>query len=237
MKLIQTNLFKTMKKLAFLFILVSLAAFSQKKGKWQSLSNGKDFTGWHSYNKAGQQVSDLWKIEDGAFVLTGKGGGDLVTDKDYENFTLELEWKIAEGGNSGIFYGVKEDAKYKTPYMTGPEIQVLDDERHPDSKAGKNGNHKAGSLYDMIPPAKLDAVKPAGQWNKCVITKKDNQVTVVLNGVQTVSYPASGAEWDAMVANSKFKGWEGFGKYQTGKIGLQDHGDKVWFRNIRIKEL
>nr|MCU0326081.1 DUF1080 domain-containing protein [Spirosomataceae bacterium] len=177
--------------------------------------------------------------EDGAMHLTAKGGGDLVTDVEYESFELELEWKIAEGGNSGVMWGVVEDAKFCCPYLTGPEMQVLDDERHPDSKAGKNGNHKAGSLYDMIPPAKLDAVKPAMQWNKAKmrIDYKKNKGVFWLNGVQMVEFDLTGSNWDAMVANSKFAKWGDFGKHHKGKIALQDHGDKVWFRNITIKEL
>jgi hypothetical protein len=159
----------------------------------------------------------------------------LISDKNYENFVMELEWNIAKGGNSGIFYGVFEDKKYNTPYLTSPEIQVLDDQNHPDAKQGKNGNRLAGSLYDMIPTA--SKAKPFGQWNKTKIQKLNNVVTVWQNGKIAVSYPTAGPEWEALVAESKFKTWEGFGKYSNGKIGLQDHGNAVSFRKIRIKEL
>jgi len=148
-----------------------------------------------------------------------------------------LEWKIAEGGNSGIFWGVHEDSKFGEVYQTGPEIQVLDNERHPDAKV--NGKlHQAGALYDMVAPSE-DVCKPAGEWNHCIITINHtaNSGTVVLNNVEIVKFPVHGAEWDAMVANSKFKDWEGFGIYKTGHIALQDHGDKVWYRNIKIKEI
>jgi Domain of Unknown Function (DUF1080) len=209
---------------------------STPQKKWKKLFDGKSFAGWHNYLK--KDVSSKWQIEDGAMVLTGKGGGDLITDQEYANFELELEWKIAPGGNSGIFFGVFEDPKYSTPYMTGPEIQVLDDAKHPDSFAGKAGNHKAGSLYDMLPPADLTVVKPANEWNKARVILNNGRAEHYLNGKKIVEYATAGPDWDAMVANSKFKNWGGFGKYNAkGKIGLQDHGDKVWYRNIRIKEL
>ena len=228
--------FKLSLMIVALSVLILVAATPAKKPKWQKIFDGKTFTGWHNYNKTG--VSDKWKIEDGAMTLTEKGAGDIVADGTYSNFELELEWKIAEGGNSGIFFGVFEDPKYKTPYMTGPEVQVLDDAKHPDSFVGKAGNHKAGSLYDMIPPSDLAAVKPAGEWNKAKLVINNGRAEHYLNGKKIVEYPTSGPEWDAMVAKSKFKGWEGFGKYNAkGKIALQDHGDRVWFKNIRIREL
>ncbi len=222
-----------------LALLASAQAFAQK-GKWVKLSDGKTFNNWHIYNHPGEPVNSKWSIKDGAFVFDPQGSSewkvnDLVTDKDYENFELELDWKIEKGGNSGIFYGVKEDPKLHTPYMSGPEIQVLDDENHPDAKAGKNGNRKAGSLYDMIPSA--SKAKPFDNWNKVRIVKKDNVVTIWQNGQLAVSYPSAGEKWNAMVEDSKFKGWADFGKYASGKIGLQDHGNVVAFKNIRIKEL
>ncbi|CCH55956.1 protein of unknown function DUF1080 [Fibrisoma limi BUZ 3] len=208
-----------------------------KKGKWEKIFDGKTLTGWHNYLKSGQPVSDKWQVEDGAIHLNGRGAGDILTDKDYGNFELELEWKIAEKGNSGIMYHVVEDPKYKTTYMTGPEVQVLDNERHPDAKQGRNGNRTAGSLYDMLPPSDASAYKPAGEWNKVRIVVNNGKAEHYLNGKKIVEYPTSGPEWDKMVENSKFKGWEAFGKAQSGKIALQDHGDQVWYRNIRIREL
>ena len=230
---------KTILKTLTVIILFSSVTFAQKK-KWEVLFDGKTFTNWHVYNQAGQPVSDKWKVVDGVIEYVGKGGGspqsnDLISDKEYENFVLELEWKIAEGGNSGIFYAVHEDAKYKVPYLTSPEIQVLDNERHPDAKAGKDGNRKAGSLYDMIPSAA--PTNPAGEWNKVKIEKNKGEITVWQNGKLAEKFPTEGAEWDKMVMNSKFKGWEGFGKYSKGHIGLQDHGNPVSFKGIRIKEL
>ncbi|MCR9265543.1 MAG: DUF1080 domain-containing protein [Flavobacteriaceae bacterium] len=213
---------------------------TQQEPTWTVLFDGSSFDGWHLYN--GGEIGEPWKLEDGAMVYyppkERKKGEvyDIVTDKDYTNFVLSLEWKISEGGNSGIFYGIFEDEKYGAPYATGPEIQVLDNEGHPD---GKNGTtHQAGALYDMIAVSEK-TVKPVGEWNlvELTINHKTNQGQVVLNGKKVVEFPVHGPEWDEMVANSKFKGWEGFGAYQTGKIGLQDHGNIVAFRNIKIKEL
>lgn len=227
-----------MKKLLILSLLFSgPLAIAQK---WQKLFDGKSFKNWHIYNHAGEPVSSKWSIEKKALVFNPKGTSDwevndLVTDKDYENFELMLEWKIEKGGNSGIFYGIKEDKKLKTPYYSGPEIQVLDDENHPDAKEGKNGNRKAASLYDMIPSA--SKANPFDQWNSVRIVKKDNVVTIFQNGKLAVTYPSSGMGWDAMVADSKFKGWSDFGKYSKGKIGLQDHGNIVSFRKIKIREI
>ncbi|WP_417363297.1 3-keto-disaccharide hydrolase [Galbibacter sp.] len=203
---------------------------------WEVLFDGSNFDSWHMYN-TGKPVSAAWSIEDGAMVLTpGDLAGNIVTNKAYTNFVLSLDWKISEGGNSGIFWGVVEDEKYHEPYQTGPEIQVLDDERHPDAKAGTT--HQSGALYDMIAPSKK-VVKPAGQWNNSVleINHITNKGSVTLNGTKIVEFPVHGEAWEAMIADSKFKGWEGFGMYKTGKVGLQYHGDKVSFRNIKIKEL
>jgi len=161
----------------------------------------------------------------------------MVTDKDFTNFKLSLEWKISKDGNSGVFWGVKEDAKYREAYETGPEIQVLDNSGQSDANIGI-GKYGAGALYDMVAPSK-DETKPAGEWNKYVIyvNHKTNEGTVWLNDKKIVEFPVNGESWDEMVAKSKFKDWDGFGKFATGKIGLQDHGNKVWYRNIKIQEL
>lgn len=208
--------------------------------KWTVLFDGTSFEEWKGYLM--DEVPAAWKIEDGAMVLYPSKDSEneerfnLVSKKDYTNFVLSLEWKISEAGNSGIFWGINEDDKLHEPYETGPEIQVLDNEKHPDAKAGTT--HRAGALYDMVAPSK-DVTKAVGEWNECVITinQKTNKASVVLNGVEIVTFSPNGEDWDAMVSKSKFADWESFGKYTTGKIGLQDHGDKVWYRNIKIKEL
>jgi hypothetical protein len=166
-----------------------------------------------------------------------KQNHDLVTDKEYTNFELSLEWNIAEGGNSGIFWGVKEGKQYGKPYTTGPEIQVLDNERHPDALANPKF-HQAGALYDMVQPSQ-DVCKAAGEWNDVLLSidYNTNKGSVTLNGVEIVTFPVSGEKWDALIANSKFSDWDHFAKFKTGKIGLQDHGDMVSYRNIKIREL
>ncbi len=207
---------------------------------WTVLFDGSNFDGWHLYN--GGDVPDVWKIEDGAMVLyppkDRKEGEayNLVSDKDYTDFELSLDWKISEAGNSGVFWGVKEIPTLSEAYQTGPEIQVLDNEKHPDAKAGTT--HQAGSLYDMVPPSK-DVTNPVGEWNTMIlmINHKTNKGSVVLNGVEIVDFPVNNPEWGAMVAKSKFAGWEDFAKYTTAKIGLQDHGNMVSFKDIKIKEL
>lgn len=208
--------------------------------EWEVLFDGKSFDGWHEYLKEG--VSENWKIEDGAMVFyppkeKPKGENyNLISDNEYTDFVLSMEWRIAEAGNSGIFWAIKELPELDQPYKTGPEIQVLDNDKHPD---GKNGtNHQAGALYDMVSPSE-DVTKPIGEWNLCEITinHKTNTGIVTLNGVEIVNFPVNDPEWSAMVSKSKFAGWEHFGKYTTGKIGVQDHGDGVAFRNIKIKEL
>lgn len=208
----------------------------QAEESWEVLFDGSNFDSWHMYN-TDQAVSEAWSIEDGAMVLTpGDLAGNIVTDKAYTNFVLSLDWKISEGGNSGIFWGVVEDEKYREPYQTGPEIQVLDDERHPDAKAGTT--HQSGALYDMIAPSEKVA-NPAGEWNTCVleINHITNKGSVTLNGTKVVEFPVHGEAWEALIADSKFNGWEGFGMAKTGKVGLQYHGDKVSFKNIKIKEI
>jgi hypothetical protein len=210
-----------------------------QKDEWKVLFDGKTFTGWHEYKKDG--VSEHWKIEDGAMVFyppkeENAESHNLVSDEAYTDFVLSIEWRIAEAGNSGIFWGIKELSELNEPYETGPEIQVLDNDKHPDSKNGTS--HQAGALYDMVSPSE-DATKPVGEWNLCEITinHKTNKGSVVLNDVAVVNFKVNNPEFGEMVAKSKFSDWSHFAKYSTGKIGVQDHGDVVAFRNIKIKEL
>ena len=212
---------------------------SLDRKEWIDLFDGASFKGWHQFNST--EMSEAWIIEDGAMVLpdgTGNGkGNDIVSDREFTNFELSIEWKIVEGGNSGIFWSVIEGENYSTPYQNGPEIQVLDNKRHPDSFVKMN-YHQAGALYDMVQPSS-DVCKPAGEWNHYLISidYNLNKGSVVLNDVEIVTFPLSGPEWDALVANSKFATWKDFAKLKTGKIGLQDHGDGVSYRNIKIREL
>ena len=212
----------------------------QGEGEWTDLLADGNLDAWHKYGA--DAAGPAWKIdEEGALYLdtTNKGehgvegGGDLVTNDDYDNYELEMEWKISECGNSGIIYNIVESADYDYPWLTGPEMQVLDNSCHPDAKIIK---HRAGDLYDMI-TGEPENVKPAGQWNSIRLVNKDGYVEHWQNGEKIVSYTAEGEPWEAMIANSKFKDFEAFGMSTSGKIGLQDHGDAVWFRNIRIREL
>ena len=244
-----------MKKLIVLLIIVSFFGCKNDKDQakqemerevevettqdndWVMLFDGKSFDNWRGYGT--ETMYPEWTIEGDAMAFTPskEGGKNIISKGTYTNFILSLEWKISENGNSGIFWGVHEDAKFSEAYQTGPEIQVLDNNGHPDAKVA-NGTHTAGSLYDMI-ACPTDIINPAGEWNWCVIeVNHDNNLGKVrMNGKEVMTFPVHGEEWDKMVENSKFKGWEGFGKYRTGHIGLQDHSDKVWYKNIKIKEL
>jgi len=212
---------------------------NEKKDGFVLLFDGKTSDGWRGYKK--DVFPDRWIIEDGTIHFNPKADGsrgDIVYDKEFSDFHLKLEWKIAEKGNSGIFYLGSEDDKYGAIYATAPEMQVLDNERHPDAKAGKDGNRKAGSLYDLI-PANPQNFKGAGEWNSAEVIIKDGHVTHKQNGEVVVEYQYGTREWDELVAGSKFPGinptWANLQK--KGYIGLQDHGDHVWYRNIKIKEL
>jgi hypothetical protein len=161
-------------------------------------------------------------------------GGDIVTDQEFENYHLSLDWKIAEKGNSGVIFNVHEDpAKYRNTYETGPEMQVLDNNGHPDAKIHK---HRAGDLYDLIASAK-ETVKPAGEWNHAELKLNKGKLELFLNGERSVSTTMWDDNWNQMIANSKFKTMPGFAKFKTGKIALQDHGDPVWYKNIKIRRL
>lgn len=227
-----------MKKLTLVLLLSQLSLFAQNsltqkevKQGWKLLFDGKTTNGWRNYKS--KTINPQWKVEDGALVLSDKNGGDIVSENKYESFELNLEWKISDCGNSGIFYHVYEDSTYNAVYETGPEMQILDDTCHPDNKWK---NHRAGSLYDMISPSKV-TVKKAGEWNKVKLIVKKNQVKHFLNDVLIVQYSLFDKKWEAMVSKSKFKDWKGFGKYKNGHIALQDHGDRVFFRNIKIRTL
>ncbi|MBP8115177.1 MAG: DUF1080 domain-containing protein, partial [Chitinophagaceae bacterium] len=163
-----------------------------------------------------------------------KNGGDIVSDEEYENFHLKLEWNIAKDGNSGIIFYIHEDkSKYNWPWETGPEMQILDNNGHPDAKIIK---HRAGDLYDLISVSK-ENVKPPGEWNTVEIKCVDGKLDLYMNGENVVSTAMWDAAWKKMVAGSKFKNMPDFGTYKKGRIGLQDHGNEIQFRNIKIKRL
>ena len=207
---------------------------AEKKAGWILLFDGKKIDQWRGFKK--ENVPDAWQVENGAITLVGKGGGDIITKNQYENYELLLDWKISEGGNSGIIYNVSEDPKYAATYHTGPEMQVLDNDRHPDAKMGKNGNRQAGANYDMIPLA-TPAVKPVGQWNQVRLVVNKGHVEHWLNGKKVVEYQLGSPEWEELVKQSKFATMPGYGRVKKGHIALQDHGDRVWYKNIKIRQL
>jgi Domain of Unknown Function (DUF1080) len=202
---------------------------AEKKAGWRLLFDGKSTKGWRGYKKT--EVPASWKVVKGVLTLDGKGG-DLMTEEQFGDFELSIDWKIAPGGNSGLMYRVAEiDGP---PYMTGPEYQLLDDAGHPDANAGHNGDHKAGALYDVYPPAKA-VVLPAGQWNRTKIVLQGNHVEHWLNGEKVVEAELGSADWNTRVAASKWKKAAQYGKIAKGHIDLQDHGDKIEFRSIKVR--
>jgi Domain of Unknown Function (DUF1080) len=248
--------FDIMKKYNLLSVLLAIAiiipsaAFSQKVNKltkkekkegWVLLFDGKNFDGWRQCN--GKTMPANWVIEDKAMkVVIGQGkqpgqgsNGDIVYGvKKFRNFEFSIDWKASKMANSGIFYDVRE-VPGQPIYYAAPEVQVLD---NVDATDNKVASHLAGSLYDIL-AADPKTVHPAGQWNTIVIRMKDGKVTHTQNGVLVCTYTLWTPEWDKMVANSKFKTFQGFieGISREGYIGLQDHGYPVWFRNVKIREL
>lgn len=209
---------------------------------WVVLFDGTSTDNFRGYGKETFPETG-WIIEDGALKVEGSGrgeagggGGDIITKNKYGNFELSLEWKVSEGGNSGIFY-LAQEIEGEAIYMSSPEMQILDNERHPDALLGKDGNRKAGSLYDLIPAVPQNA-KPAGEWNEVKIMVYKGTVVHWQNGENVLEYHLWTDQWKEMCANSKFKDWPNFiNTAEEGYIGLQDHGDDVWFRNIKIREL
>lgn len=210
--------------------------------EWTILFDGTSTENFRGYNKD-EFPEAGWEIVDGTLHCIGSGqgeaggqGGDIITRQKYGNFELSLEWKISEGGNSGIFYLARE-LEGKPIYMSAPEMQILDNEKHIDAGLGKDGNRQAGSLYDLIPAVPQNA-KPAGEWNQASIIVYQGTVVHKQNGEVVLEYHLWTDKWREMCANSKFADWPEFiDTAKEGYIGLQDHGNDVWFRNIKIKEL
>jgi hypothetical protein len=215
----------------------------EKEDGWKLLFDGKSTDGWRGYKKETFPVA--WNIEKNALHIQGSGrgeagakdGGDIVYDKEFGDFHLKVEWMVDSAANSGILYRGKEEYDYI--WKTAPEMQVLDNKHHPDAKLGKNGNRQAGSLYDLI-PADPQNFKGHGTWNKAEVIAKGNDIVHIQNGDTVVQYTIGSEEMANLIANSKWAdiGNDDWGNIASkGYIALQDHGDNVWFRNIKIKEL
>lgn len=215
----------------------------EKTEGWILLFDGQTFNGWRGYGKT--NVPTAWTIEDGAIKINGSGfgeagatdGGDIIIDQEFQNFELKFDWKVSEGGNSGIFYLAQEIDSLPI-WRSSPEYQILDNVNHLDAKLGVDGNRMSASLYDLI-AAKPQNSKPFGEWNSGSIIVYKGTVIHGQNGANVVEYHLWTPEWANMLNNSKFAGWDEMlnagGESRKGYIGLQDHGDDVWFRNIKIK--
>ncbi len=202
---------------------------AERAAGWRLLFDGRSMDAWRGYNRA--DVPAGWQVVDGTLARVAEGG-DLVTREQYANFELALEWRVQAGGNSGVFYrGV--ELPDQPIYVTAPEMQVLDDERHRD---GQSPLTSAGAVYGLY-PAPRGIVRPAGEWNAARVVVNGNHVEHWLNGSQVATYELGSADWAQRVAAAKFREWPGYGKAARGYIGLQDHGDPVAFRNIRIRVL
>lgn len=215
------------------------------------LFDGKSFDGWRGYDKT--DMPKAWTIEDGCIKINGSGngeagandGGDIIFDRKFKNFELSFEWKVAKGSNSGVFY-LAQEVPGEPIYISAPEYQILDNANHPDAKLGVDGNRQSASLYDMI-PAKPQNSKPYGEWNTGKIMVYKGTVVHYQNDVNVLEYHLWTPQWKEMLDKSKFskEAWplaydlliNCGGENHEGYIGLQDHGDDVWYRNIKIKIL
>ncbi|MDR3218099.1 MAG: DUF1080 domain-containing protein [Dysgonamonadaceae bacterium] len=230
---------------------VDLSKLPKDADGFITIFDGKTFNGWRGYDK--DKVPGQWVIDDGAIKFNGSGGGeaqekdggDLIFAHKFKNFELKLEWKISKGGNSGILY-LAQEVKGQPIYISSPEFQVLDNANHPDATQGVNGNRQAASLYDMIPAVPQNA-NPFDEWNEASITVYQGSVFHKQNGQTVVEYHLWTPQWTEMLQNSKFsqQKWPlAFellnnlgGANREGYIGLQDHGNDVWYRSIKIKIL
>lgn len=235
-----TKKFTTVLTIAFALIYVGSACKAQTKqsdkGDWTQLFDGKTLNGWHGFNKVGPVNN--WMIQNGVLICLGaaKGdtGGDLVSNEKFDNFELTWEWKVDKGSNSGVMYHVIEDPKYKAPYETGPEYQIIDDVTYP---VKLEDWQKAGNDYAMTLANDKKKLKPVGEWNYSKIVFNNGHVEHWLNGEKIVEFQAWTKEWNKKRMEGKWATYPDYGLAKTGRIALQDHGKKAYFRNIKIKRL
>ena len=228
-----------MKKIALAVFTMLVITQVNAQEKWVSLFDGKTTNGWHSYGEA--TAGPAWKVADGTITFDptakvgGKGGGDLVSNESFDQFHLQLEWKISKNGNSGILFFVQDDPKkYDYTFYTGPEFQVLDNDGHPDAKII---SHRAGNLYDLI-VGNEGHVKPYGEWNKVDIISINGVLELKMNDITVIKTHLGDDSWKELIRRSKFGRGDmpDFGKVFSGKIALQDHGNEVSYRNIKIQK-
>ena len=208
---------------------------AEREAGWTLLFDGRDLSGWRSFD--GGAAPPTWRVQDGMIVLTKDdgqmSGTDLVSAKSYGAFELTLDWKVTKGGNSGVLYLARNIPQTRQVYETGLEMQVLDDAGHAD---GKIASHRAGALYDItIPPP--GAARPAGSWNQARLLVEPGRIRQWLNGVMTADVSYGDAAWRKRVAGSKFARMPYFGTFSSGVIALQDHGEPVAFRNIKLRPI
>lgn len=214
---------------------------NEAKEGWTLLWDGQTSEGWRGV-RLNSFPEKGWKMENGILKVMKSGGaesangGDIVTTKKYKNFILKVDFKITEGANSGVKYFVSPDMNKGAGSAIGCEFQILDDDKHPDAKLGVKGNRTLGSLYDLI-PAPADKPFNKKDFNTATIIVRGDHVEHWLNGMKLIEYTRQNQMWDALVAYSKYRDWPNFGNWESGNILLQDHGDEVWFKNIKIKEL
>ncbi len=210
----------------------TLTSAEKKKG-WNLLFDGKTTSGWHGFNYKG--FPDCWVIEEGAFTTTTKSGHedqDIITNKKYRNFALSVDFKLKKGTNSGIIFQAVEDPKYKFPYETGPEFQIIDQDNWPDPLENWQ---ICGANYAMYPPKSLPS-KAIGEWNSLLLVVNGNHVSQIINGVVVVEYVKYSDEWTKLRNSGKWKDFPDYGKWEEGYISLQNHGTQIWCKNIKIKE-
>ncbi len=204
------------------------AAAMPSDSTWHTLFDGTSTDAWRGYQM--DRLPAGWRVENGTLVRAAEAG-DIVTKAQYGDFDLELEWMVPPGGNSGIMYRVTEADS--ATYRTGPEYQLLDDAAHAD---GANPLTSAGAAYGFYAAPK-GLVKPAGQWNSARIVARGNHIEHWINGTKALEYEIGSPDWEAKLRASKFAAWKGYGRSPRGHVALQDHGDRVAFRNIRIRPL
>jgi len=248
-RILTTNLAKEQKKTDApeVSFLTNTLTKSEEKAGWKLLWDGKSLDGWVNY-RDGSTPKKGWTFKDNELITNfadNKGGGDIVTQKEYKNFIWEVDFIFTPGANGGLKYFIQPSADGKGYSNIGCEYQILDDDKHPDAKLGINGNRTLASLYDLI-PANSQKFDPAqsvkrsngvNQWNRARIEVRGDKVAHYLNGIKIVEFTRGTPEWKAVVATSKFAKVKGFGEYATGHLLIQDHGDEVHYKNVKILEL